>query len=187
MKKFDLFSIFKRLGLFGFSVVEDDGAGADNTDGDIDKFDVDVTDDKKDTQTKADDIDDKTPSTDMSELEKRLADAEAKLQQTENEKILNQEISKLTEKHSDFSADKIKEKLQEIAKTDPDKAEMLNNPLGWELLHIENFKAKEVDNDTPSFGRNVDPVALEDEIMEKVGNGGAVTFEDKKNVVGKYF
>lgn len=183
---FDLFALLKRLGMFGSYIDGEQGAGGDEGNPnpatgegeDNDKFDVDLADLKKDNEeskTKAED------------LEKRLADAEAKLKEAETEKTVQAEIKRLSDKHTGFDASAVKEKLEEIAKTDPDRAEELNSPTGWELLWVTELAPKHVDNDNPNFGRNVPPVDRSEEILKKVEETGVVSLADKKNVLRDFF
>lgn len=65
---------------------------------------------------------------------------------TFNREDMNKAIEKanneLTKEYPNFDLVKISEKLKEIHKADPKKADKLNNPQGWELLYLKYFNKK---------------------------------------------
>lgn len=167
-KKFNLFSFLISLGLFGSSVVDDDGAGGG--DGAGDEFDVDIDDPanlEPDNKTEIDD------------LKKRLEDTEKVIDAQRNEKALNQVVSDLKATHKGFDEKKVNDYLTELFKTDPERANMLNNSVGFENVWLTQLAPKEVVNDYPNLGRNVTPVNRQDEFLEKLNNGQELTLEEQ--------
>ncbi len=183
LKKHGLLAFLAHLGLFGSYVVENEGAGGDGAN---DEFDDEFDDANPDDDNSNDDNsnDDNSDDDNSDETSKRIADLEKKLEEQEQDKLYHSTISEIKEKHKDFDENKIKNFLSELHKTDPQKAKSLNNPLGWEVIHNDNFSKKAVDNDNPNFGRNVDPVERATEVFEAV-KSGTVTLADEQDVMGK--
>ncbi len=104
----------------------------------------------------------------------------------ENELAINNAIKELSEKHKGFDSNKVKDYLVELNINNPKKANMLNNPVGWENIWLNEFSSKEVNNDNPSYGRNVALVDRSEEVLEKVNNGEWLSVEDELEVYGKH-
>ena len=92
----------------------------------------------------------------------------------ENERIkaVTSVVSEIKSRLKDFDENKIRNYLLELKKTDPQKAEQFNNPVGWELIHLQHFADKEVDNDYFNHGRGGESVDRSAEIYARVKNGG---------------
>lgn len=105
----------------------------------------------------------------------------------ENERIkaVNTAVLEIQSRHGDFDENKIRNYLLALKESDPRKFQELNNPIGWELIHLQNFAAKEVDNDDFNIGRGGEPVDRSAEIFEQVQKGG-VTRADEALALGKY-
>lgn len=181
---FMLWGFLAAFGIFGFFIDGDGAGGSDTKEDEHDKFDVPIKEEVEKEVEKEVKEEKKYPQSD--EIAKRLEDAEQKLLEMEEQKTVQNEIKKLSKKHKGFDSQKVKEKLEEIAKTDSDLAEMYNNPIGWENLWINDLAPKKVENDQPEYGRNVDPVERRDEILQKVQSGGIASLDEKASVLGKY-
>lgn len=188
MLKNRFYLLLASLGMFGNYVVDDDGAGSSGDVGDIDIDDDGADDDGADDGGK-----EKKPSTsessepdDIKTLKQQIDDLKKDKEQRDKQEAHNQVVSNLQTKYPEFDADKIKNHLVEMYKTDPEKAEGLNNELGFELLYLQEFAPKNVDNDEVEFGRNNGGTSRVDEVREKVKSGGSLSFEDKRTLLGKY-
>jgi hypothetical protein len=181
-KNFNL--LFLMMGLFGSFVVDDSVGGSEV---DFESYDMDVDDGDDANATESQEAT-TTPqakevtepeSKETDEIIKRLEEAEAKLQAQEQERLVQTEIQRLSSEHKGFDADAVKSKLKEIHKTDPQRAEMLNNPVGWENLWLKELAPKSANNDDISFGRNVDPIDRQEEFMEKINSGEGLTLDEQ--------
>jgi len=189
MLKNRFYLLLSSLGMFGNYVVDDNGAGAgsgsDVGDVDIDDIDddgagADAGADKKTSPGESDEPDD------IKTLKQQIDDLEKDKEQRDKQEAHKQVVSNLQTKYPEFDADKIKNHLVEMYKTDPEKAEGLNNELGFELLHLQEFAPKNVDNDEVEFGRNNGGASRVDEVREKVKSGGSLSFEDKRTLLSKF-
>lgn len=102
----------------------------------------------------------------------------------EADKVRDELIGEIKIRHPDFEPEKIKSYLKELHSTDPQQAKDLNNPLGWEVIHLREFEVKDVDNDYFGHGREGERVDRSQEILDKVQKGG-VTRADEALVLHK--
>lgn len=121
------------------------------------------------------------PAEEESELDK----LKAIVYENERVKAVDGLVSEIKTRHADFNPDQIRNYLVELNKTDPAKAESLNNSVGWELLHLQNFAAKPVNNDYFGHGREGGGVDRSTEILERVSSGN-VSVADQAAVLAKY-
>lgn len=165
MRKFSLFKILGVLGMFGLSVDGGDGGGGgDNSPADAGKQlgDEDIKDDDV-----LDAKDDK-----YKDLESKVKYLEDNFSKKEQEEAVNNAVANIKTDYPSFDENKIIDKLKEIQKTDPKKAAALNNPAGWELLHLKYFEPKDVGNDDFDSGRkNKDTPFDHDEALSKAQTG----------------
>jgi hypothetical protein len=190
MKRFTLFNFLFSFMMFNY-IVDDNGAGGgDDIDiGDIDISDDDIDDNSADTDKKAEQNSNNTTDdskSDIETLKKELDELKADKEQRESEVATNKAISELSSKHNGFDSNKVKEYLVGLNKTDPEKANMLNNPVGWENVWLNEFASVDVDNDNPNFGRNITPVDRSEEVLEKVKDGEWLSVDDELEIIGKY-
>jgi hypothetical protein len=161
--KNSLFAFF--LVLFSmcfFRVVDDDGSGADIEDFDIDDIDDDK--DKDQEEEKIEKVDD-PPDDDSDAIE----ELKAFKNEIENERAIVTATNELVAKHSDFDITKIAEKIKGM---EPDEQEKFNNPLGWELLHLQHFQKRAVEFDPFDTGRGASKEPFDfDGAYEKLGKG----------------
>lgn len=148
---FAMLSFF--LSFLIFRVFDDDGAGAD----DLGDFEIQDEDDENEKNE---------------EMEALKAENAKNAEWIEEQKgiIATQEaVASLSEKYPNFDAQKITEYLESIAKEKgSEEADKLNNPLGWEIIHLTEFKRDEkVD---PQFDR---------------GDGGSTETFDAKEAMKK--
>ncbi len=187
IRKYGLFAFLKQMGLFGSYAVDDAGAGAGDDIGDLDLDDLGDDAGAGGNPNPDGDGDDKTSTGESLEelkaMQKKIQELEADKEARENQEAQQRAISNLEQKYDGFDANAVKDYLVELNKTDPDKAQALNNSVGWENVWITELAPK-VDNDAISFGRNVAPVDRSEEVLEKV-NEGTVTFADEQDVLGK--
>ncbi len=184
-----IFKLFPLLFLFSY-IVPDDGAGGGEMEDigkEIDDIgDMELDDIEDEDIEKEEDKDKEEPKSknEVEELKRELEELKKDKQERENEKAVQSAVSEIKSKYDDFDIEKIKSYLIELKKTDPDKAEMLNSPLGWENIHLTQIRAKEVKNDSTAYGRNVKPVDRSEEIDEKIQNGDFLSINDEASYFG---
>ena len=191
MKKW--YSFLFAFVMFNHFIVDGDGAGSGGDDagdvGDIDINDDDIDDGDDSTDKTSNDKSDNNnedSKTDVDKLQKQIDELQADKTARERATATSDAIKELGDKHNGFDSNKVKEYLTELNKTNPDKANMLNNPVGWENVWLNEFASKEVDNDNPAFGRNIAPVDRSEEVLEKVKDGEWLSVEDELQVYGKH-
>ena len=129
-----------------FNAIDDGGAGGADDIGDFeiedDKIEVVSVEKSAEPEKKEE----------QSIQNKEIEELKAFKEQMEAERATSEAVSALTKKYPTFDANKIAEHLGAIAKEQgEDKAEALNNPLGWENIYLTQFKKDEPKN--PSFDR----------------------------------
>ncbi len=183
MKKW--YSFLFAFVMFNHFIVDGDGAG-NGGDGDVDIGDVDIGDSTDKTSKEKENNTNEDSKSDVDKLQKQVDELTADKTARESETATSNAIKELGDKHNGFDSNKVKEYLTELNKTNPDKANMLNNPVGWENVWLNEFAHKEVDNDNPAFGRNIAPVDRSEEVLEKVKDGKWLSVEDELQVYGKH-
>lgn len=184
MKKLNKF-LFAFLMLQHF-IVDDDGAGS-GFDDDIEVDDIDIDDDIDDKDTSSKDKDDNNTgdkNSTIKSLQEKLSALEESVTARDNADKVASTINALKTKHDGFDDSKVKDYLVELNKTDPERANDLNNPIGWENVWLTQFKQKEVDNDNPNFGRNIEPVDRSEEVEERANRGDILSIEDEISYYG---
>ena len=149
-RKFGIFAVFfSFFSLMLFRVVDDDGVGADDIGDFVIEDDEPKSDDKPEQKEEP-----LAKPTEIEEIEnKEIEELKAFKEELERERAVNEAVAELTEKYPSFNVNEIATELQRIAKEEgEEKAEALNNPLGWENLYLTKFK-KDEDDDTPAFDR----------------------------------
>ncbi len=184
------FSFLTLFMMFNHYVVDDTAGGGDIGDIDIDDDDgIDGADDGTDNSSNgnSNNSNESGKSDEIDKLKKQVDDLQADKTSRDNTDATNTAVAQLQSKHQGFESNKVQEYLTELNKTDPEKANSLNNPIGWENVWLNEFAPANVDNDNPAMGRNVAPVDRSDEIREKLSNGGSASSNDKKALLGKFF
>ena len=186
-----MFKHFKLLFAFLFftSFIVEDAAGGGDDSGDDDIDDIDITDDIDDeniddTDKKAKANSNNANGTDSTSLQSTVKDLQARIQARDDADLLAATLSDLGKKHQGFDSNKVKEYLIELNKKDPERANSLNNPIGFENVWLTEFKENSVKNDSPNYGRNVTPVDRSEEVLEKVKNGEVLTLQDELSYYG---
>ena len=166
------------LGLAGSFVVEDEaGGGGDDNDESgndlIDDKDLDnnAADSKKETDDK------------ISKMQEKLDSQTEYIQGQKNQEATSAAVAEIKAKHSDFDEAKVYEHLKELAKTDPEKAELLNTPIGWENTW-NDIKPKEVENDDPYLARNVGEEDRSEDLLKSLHTDGAISVTDQAEILG---
>ena len=172
-----------KFGLFNKFIVDDDDGAGGNGGGveDIeieDENDIEPDDEKNSSG-------ENVGTDDILQLQQKIKDLEEDKEAREHKEALDTVLSNLKSKHPEFKAEDIENHLKELYKTDPEKAESLNNAVGYELVYLQEFAPKPVDNDEVNFGRN-GGVDRRDEVRDKIKDGGSITFEDKRTLLSKY-
>ena len=70
------------------------------------------------------------------------------------ERAISEANAQLTSEYPDFDLAKVTDKLKEIQKENPGLAKDLNNPTGWENLHLKYFRKTEAGADPFDPGRH---------------------------------
>ena len=140
--------LFKQM-LFSFAVAEE-GAGAGGAETEFEDFSID---DPKEAEKPKEESNEKPkeapPPFELdSETKEILAGLQAFKDDAEAKEAVSSAVSELTKTYPNFDINQIGEHLREIAKTDIDKANSLNNPHSWELLYQQHFhKPRHQDGD----------------------------------------
>lgn len=135
MRKYSLWALL--FSMFTFMIVDDDGIGGGDDD-DIGDFDIEDEETESDNGAEEESKENEPPDGEtQTELEKRLAELEAREQAREAEAALNAAIGDIKTKYPDFDPEKVAQVLSKMPK---EEQERLNNPLGWELIYRDNFQ-----------------------------------------------
>ncbi len=181
MKKNNFFHLLMMLGIFG--LFADDGSGAG---GGVDEHDFNIDDeDIEPTPPKKEEVTTPIQNDEPTDEQKRIKALEDQLEEQDAQKAFNDSINELKSKHDGFDENKVEEYLKKLHETNPNKANELNNKVGWELIWATELKPKDVENDNPNLGRNIDPVERASEVLDAVASGG-VTLADEQEVMSKF-
>lgn len=164
-----------------FFIVEDEPGGGDIADEEID-------DDQLDNETPGENTpktNDEPPNSELETLKNTVKTQGEFIQAQQNEKAVNEAVAKIKEKHADFDQSKVYDHLKELAKTDPERAQALNNPIGWENVW-HDIKPVEPNNDEFYLGREVSPADQNEEIYEKLNNEGSISVDEEMLLYGKH-
>ena len=191
MKRFTIFSFLWSKMMFQNYIVDNDGAGGgdDNTDiGDIDINDDDIDNNNDDTDNSSNgnsnNSNESGNSDELEKLRKQVETLQADKVARDTTDATNTAVAELQSKHQGFESNKVQEYLTELNKTNPEKANELNTPVGWENIWLNEFATANVNNDSPSFGRNVAPVDRSEEVLEKVKDGEIISVNDELEIYG---
>ena len=111
---------------------------------------------KSDNGDKKPELDEETKK----KLEKVEELAEFKREQDIKEAI-NSAVSSIKEGHPDFDIEQVASYLKDLNEKNPAKAEMLNNPAGWELIHLKHFAKDAEGVFDPGRGKADEPFEFE--------------------------
>ena len=178
-----LLKLFLMLGLTGSFAVEDESGGSGDEQIDDDELDDEADDDKSKKDAEADDDKSKKDADRFRDMEKKIDGYEEYISSQKNEKATNEAISTIKAKHSDFDESKVYEHLKKLAETDPSKAELLNNPIGWENIW-NDIKPKNVENDDPYYARNLGEEDRSEDLIKSLKTTGAISVADQVAVYG---
>lgn len=106
-----------------------------------------------------------------------LAQLTAPMQELLQERAVNNAVSDIKGRFGDFDLNAVHTHLKELHKSDPAKAEALNNPAGWELIWEAKLSPKSVTADAVNSGRNVDADGGRGALVDRVKNGEASVHE----------
>ena len=109
----------------------------------------------------------------------------APMQEYSQEKAVTAATSDIQSRIPEFDLGKVHDFLKEMHKTNPAQAEAMNNPQGWELLHLREFAGKTVNADAVNGGRNVASDGGRNEIVARLKAGEGSRF-DAENLLEKY-
>ena len=121
---------------------------------------------------------DETGDNDLEDIKKQLDDLRGYKEKKEQEEAVSSAVNSIKSEYPDFDESKVIEHLKNIAKTDPAKADALNNPVGWENIWLKEFNEAEPTNDYVGFGRNSGSSDFSD-IESKIENGEYLTDRDE--------
>lgn len=114
-----------------------------------------------------------------------LAELVAPIQEYAQEKAINTAVTDISSRHEGFDIKKVGEYLNELHKTDPKKAESLNNPQGWELTWMRELATKAVKADEVNGGRNVSVDSDIGDLIKKINSGNG-SIDDHTELFMKY-
>ncbi len=112
----------------------------------------------------------------LEDIKKELEDLREDKKNRDHENTINSIFHNLKKDYPDIDRSKVENKLKEIAKDNPDEAKRLNNPAGFELLHIKYFQTNDPGNDDFNPGREEKEKFDFDETYDKFQKG------DRKSV-----
>lgn len=103
------------------------------------------------------------------------------IQQAVGEMATERAITKATEdittRVPDFKLSEVHAHLKELHKTDPARAEALNNPVGWEMVWKAEIAPATVTPDPVNHGRRFDDSGSRKDLISKAQNGDASILE----------
>lgn len=174
-----LLKIFSMLGLFGSFVVDDEGAGGDNSDDENENDKDDIANQDLDENTNAGG--DEKKDEQIKNLEEKLKNLESKEEKRSQDDAVNEAIASLESEYEDFDIEEVRAELIQINKDNPEKAESLNNPAGWRQIYLEK-RLEESLNENPEFGRNTTTVAPSAEVLQRAKTE-RLSLEDQASVL----
>lgn len=186
-----MFNFFKLFSTLMFSRIDGgDGAGSsESMYGDLNIDDVDSKNSEPETTNASENKEQESQAQGGSdnerikELEKQLEENQKYIEEQKGIQALNDAIADMKSRIDGFDADAVYEHLKEMNKTDPKKAAMYNNPIGWENIWNQ-IKPADVRNDNVNSWRNSTPVDRDEEVFDLVKNGSA-SMKDEADVLGK--
>lgn len=111
------------------------------------------------------------------------------LQQAVGEMATERAITKATEdiaaRVPDFKLSEVHAHLKELYKTDPARAEALNNPAGWEMVWKAEIAPARVEADAVNHGRKAADDPERDGIVSKIRSGDGSIY-DRAKLYEKY-
>jgi len=126
---------------------------------------------------------DNEESLEVEELKKQLEENQKYIDEQKNIQAINDSVADIKSRISDFDVDAVYNYLKDINKTNPQKAAMYNNPIGWENIWYQ-IRPQSPKNDNVHFGRNTQAVNRDDEVFSLVKSGSA-SIKDEADVLGK--
>lgn len=106
------------------------------------------------------------------------------VEQMETAAAINAAVSDISARVPGFDLGKVHAHLQEMHKTDPDGAKLLNNPKGWEMLWKAEIADADVNADPVNGGRKSEGGGRR-ELIDRIRNGEADASE-RASLLGKY-
>jgi|GEM_PF-2949481 len=191
-----MFKFYKFLfSLMLFKIVDENGAGSVYDDLEIDD-NVDDTLNSNEEQNKEEEKTlanmklekkishtDNEESSEVEELKKQLEENQKYIDEQKNIQAINDSVADIKSRISDFDVDAVYNYLKDMNKTNPQKATMYNNPIGWENIWYQ-IRPQNPRNDNVHFGRNTQTVNRDDEVFSLVKSGSA-SIKDEADVLGK--
>ena len=111
------------------------------------------------------------------------------IQQAVGEMASERAVAKATEdivsRVPDFKLSDVHAHLKELYKTDPARAEALNNPVGWEMVWKAELAAAKVEADAVNHGRKAAEDPERDGIISKIKSGDGSIY-DRAKLYEKY-
>ena len=122
---------------------------------------------------------------DISELKQKLDKQQEFIDNINQEKEVNQAIADIQTRDKNFDVSKVQEYLEKINQTDPQRADELNSPLGWEWVWNQ-IKPKEVLNDDYDYNsvRRGSSIDEQKAMLEKVNSGEFLSVDDELKIIG---
>jgi len=108
----------------------------------------------------------------------------ASVEQMETVAAINAAVSDISARVPGFDLGKVHAALQEMHKTDPEGANLLNNPKGWEMLWKAEIADADVAADAVNGGRKSEGGGRR-ELIDRIRNGEADASE-RAGLLGKY-
>ena len=166
--------------------VADDAGGI----GEIEIDDEDLGDDENGSQGGESEPDEKDKRIqELTDKLNKLEGAGEKLEKLEkaekarsNQEAVEVAVTEIKGRYPDFDPEAVEEYLNELHKTDPEKAEALNNPIGWENVYHQ-IKPLEPAHDEFNLGENIGGEDQSEEIFKKVKTEGTVSLQEQAAVL----
>ena len=101
------------------------------------------------------------------------------------ERAVSRAQAEIVARNPDFNLTAVHAHLKEIHKSDPARAEALNNPAGWEMLWKAELASAKVEADAVNHGRKAADNPERDGIISKIRSGDG-SLGDRANLFEQY-
>ena len=102
-----------------------------------------------------------------------------------SERAISKAEAEIVSRNPGFKLNEVHAHLKEIYKTDPNRAESLNNPAGWEMVYKAEIAPAKVEADAVNHGRKAADNPERDGIISKIKSGDG-SLSDRAKLYEQY-
>ena len=102
-----------------------------------------------------------------------------------SERAVSKAEAEIVSRNPGFKLNEVHAYLKEIHKTDPNRAESLNNPAGWEMVYKAEIAPAKVEADAVNHGRKAADNPERDGIISKIKSGDG-SLSDRAKLYEQY-